>query len=94
MEGLAALGLVANIIQVVDAAANAFNVCREIYSLGSSIEDSRMENTNKELLQSYSVLVGKYKSVMKCYNALRVYDSVFPRAYTGVSIDTVLRIAC
>ncbi|KAL8722593.1 MAG: hypothetical protein Q9225_000949 [Loekoesia sp. 1 TL-2023] len=56
MEGLAALGLAANVIQLVGAAVSAYEVCHEIYSLGASIEDSRMKTTSEELLQSYSVL--------------------------------------
>lgn len=57
MEGMIALGLVANIVQLVDAAAKAFNVCHEIYSLGASIDDPRMAITSTELSQSYVVLV-------------------------------------
>lgn len=60
MESLGALGLVANIITLVDYASKAFNVCHEIYSRGASIDDSRLATTSKELNQSYSVLVSDY----------------------------------
>ena len=61
MEGLAALSLTANVIQVVGAASNAYNVCHEIYSRGASIKDARMATTSKELLQAYSVLVSDFQ---------------------------------
>ena len=57
MDPLSALGLVANIIQVVDAATDAFQVCHQIYTLGASIEDFRMSFTSKQLHESYTVLV-------------------------------------
>ncbi|KAL8937888.1 MAG: hypothetical protein Q9216_004194 [Gyalolechia sp. 2 TL-2023] len=57
MEGLVALGLAANIIQVVDAAVKAYNVCQEIYSLGASIDDSRMSFTSTELKDSHGILM-------------------------------------
>ncbi|KAL8860799.1 MAG: hypothetical protein Q9178_002829 [Gyalolechia marmorata] len=56
MDPLSALGLVANIIQVVDAATDAFQVCHQIYTLGASIEDSRMSFTSKQLHESYTML--------------------------------------
>lgn len=58
MDPLSALGLVANIIQVVDAATDAFQVCHQIYTLGTSIEDSRMSFTSNQLHESYTALVG------------------------------------
>ena len=57
MDPLSVLGLVANIIQVVDAGANAYRICHEIYTRGASIEDSRMSYTNEQLSQSYAALV-------------------------------------
>ncbi|KAL8925723.1 MAG: hypothetical protein Q9172_002114 [Xanthocarpia lactea] len=56
MDPLSALGLVANIIQVINAATDAFQVCHQIYTLGTSIEDSRMSFTSKQLHESYTVL--------------------------------------
>ncbi|KAL8942533.1 MAG: hypothetical protein Q9211_001344 [Gyalolechia sp. 1 TL-2023] len=56
MEGIVALGLVANIIQLVDATVKAFNICNEIYSLGASIDDSRMAITTTELNKAYDNL--------------------------------------
>ncbi|KAL9001673.1 MAG: hypothetical protein Q9188_005356 [Gyalolechia gomerana] len=61
MEGLVAVGLAANIVQLVDAAAKAFNVCHEFYSLGASIDDSRMAITSKELSKSYADMVSESK---------------------------------
>ncbi|KAL8956775.1 MAG: hypothetical protein Q9183_006222, partial [Haloplaca sp. 2 TL-2023] len=58
MDPLSALGLVANIIQVVDAGANAYRICHEIYERGAAIEDSRMLYTTEQLFQSYVVLKG------------------------------------
>lgn len=57
MEPLAVLGLVANITQLVDAAIKAFTVCREVYTLGRTIEDSRMAFTSQQLLDAYDDLV-------------------------------------
>lgn len=51
------LGIVANIVQLVDAAAKTYSVCLEIYTLGSTIEDSRIEFTSKQLLDAYDGLV-------------------------------------
>ncbi|KAL8922530.1 MAG: hypothetical protein Q9172_003537 [Xanthocarpia lactea] len=59
MEALAVLGLVANIVQLVDAAGNAYTVCREIYTLGSSVEDTRMAFTSKQLLDAYADLTAE-----------------------------------
>ncbi|KAL8647838.1 MAG: hypothetical protein Q9226_006265 [Calogaya cf. arnoldii] len=56
MEALAVLGLVANIVQLVDAAGNAFTVCREIYTLGRSIEDTSLAFTSEQLHEAYGHL--------------------------------------
>lgn len=61
MEGLVALGVVANIVQLVDAAAKAFKVCHEVYTLGASLDDSRMIITSTELSQAYTVLVSDFQ---------------------------------
>ncbi|KAL8858122.1 MAG: hypothetical protein Q9178_005299 [Gyalolechia marmorata] len=52
MEPIAVLGIVANVVQLVDAAGKAFTICREIYILGETIEDSRVAFTSKQLQQS------------------------------------------
>ncbi|KAL8849090.1 MAG: hypothetical protein Q9221_005934 [Calogaya cf. arnoldii] len=52
MEAIAVLGLVANIVQLVDAAGKAFTICREIYISGETIEDKRMAFTSKQLLDA------------------------------------------
>ena len=57
MEPLAVLGLVANIVQLVDAGAKAFTICREIYTLGATVEDARMASTSKHLLDAYDEMV-------------------------------------
>ena len=51
------LGLVANIVQLVDAAGKAFTICREIYISGETIEDKRMAFTSKQLLDACNDLV-------------------------------------
>lgn len=51
------LGFVANIVQLVDAAGKAFTICREIYTLGETVEDARMASTSKHLLDAYDELV-------------------------------------
>ncbi|KAL8846978.1 MAG: hypothetical protein Q9221_007964 [Calogaya cf. arnoldii] len=56
MEGLAALSVVANIIQLTDATAKAFNVCHQVYTQGASINDARMMKTSAELSQAYTAL--------------------------------------
>lgn len=60
MEPISVLSLVASVIQVVDAAAKAYNICHEIYTRGATIEDSRMTYTSGQLLDSYSVLVSEH----------------------------------
>ncbi|KAL9628126.1 MAG: hypothetical protein Q9204_006093, partial [Flavoplaca sp. TL-2023a] len=56
MEALAAVGLVANIVQLVDTAGKAFTVCREIYTLGRSIEDTTLAFTSEQLHEAYGEL--------------------------------------
>ena len=56
MDPLSALSLASSVVQLVDAACNAFKICHEIYKLGSTIEDSRMEYTSDQLYQCYSTL--------------------------------------
>ncbi|KAL8846223.1 MAG: hypothetical protein Q9221_008677 [Calogaya cf. arnoldii] len=56
MEALAVLGLVANIVQLLDAAGNAFTVCCEIYTLGRSIEDTSLAFTSEQLHEAYGHL--------------------------------------
>ena len=56
MDPLTILGLVPDIVQLVDAAANAYGVCREICQHGATIEDARMSYTVTQLQDSYSVL--------------------------------------
>ena len=53
MDPLSVLGLVSNIIQLVDAAANTYVLCSEIHKLGSSIEDSQISYTSGQLQQCY-----------------------------------------
>ena len=62
MEPLTILALVSNVVQLVDAAANAYKVCHEIHQLGSAIEDSRMSYTTQQLRNTYSALVGSLQS--------------------------------
>ena len=57
MESLAVLGLVSNIVQLVDAAANAYEICREVYQHGAAIEDARVSYTTTQLHESHSVLM-------------------------------------
>ncbi|KAL8987643.1 MAG: hypothetical protein Q9177_003165 [Variospora cf. flavescens] len=59
MEPLSAVGVVANIAQLVDAAVNAFTACHEIYQLGQSIEDTRMDSTSEQLLEAYDKLTAQ-----------------------------------
>ena len=54
MDPLTALGLAANVVQLVDAAVSAFNLCREIYTYGGSIKDTEMQQTASSLDQCYS----------------------------------------
>ncbi|CAO1600436.1 hypothetical protein XANCAGTX0491_004125 [Xanthoria calcicola] len=56
MEALAAVGLVANIAQLVDTAGKAFTVCHEIYTLGRSIEDTTLAFTSEQLHEAYGEL--------------------------------------
>ena len=56
MDPLTVLGLASNVIQLLDAAANAFTICHEIYKMGSSIEDSRMAYTSDQLYRCYFTL--------------------------------------
>ncbi|KAL8751638.1 MAG: hypothetical protein Q9199_006279 [Rusavskia elegans] len=56
MEPIAVLSLVANIVQLVDAAGKAFTICREIYILGETIEDSRTTFVSRQLLNANSDL--------------------------------------
>ena len=57
MEALAVLGLVSNIVQLVDAAANAYGICRDIYQHGAAIEDARLSDTTTQLHETYTVLM-------------------------------------
>ena len=56
MEALAALSLVCNILQLVDAAGKAYNVCHEIHTLGASTEDQRVTYTSEQLEEAYTAL--------------------------------------
>ena len=62
MDPLSALSLASNVVQLVDAALNAFTVCHQIYKLGSSIEGSRIVYTSDQLFQCYSKLNESLKS--------------------------------
>lgn len=57
MEPLSVLGLVANIVQLIDAAAKAYTVCCEIHASGSSKEDSRTAFTSEQFREAYDELV-------------------------------------
>ena len=57
MEPLAALGLAANVVQLVDAAFKAFNLCHQVYSLGGSIKDTELQQTANELTRCYGNLL-------------------------------------
>ena len=56
MDPLTVFSLVANIIQVVDAATIAATSCYQIYKLGASIEDLRLADTSDQLYQCYTTL--------------------------------------
>ncbi|KAL8976549.1 MAG: hypothetical protein Q9205_007460, partial [Flavoplaca limonia] len=56
MEALAAVGLVANIVQLVDTAGRAFTVCWEIYTSDRSTEDTSLAFTSEQLHEAYSDL--------------------------------------
>lgn len=56
MEALSAIGLVGNILQLVDAAGKAYKVYHEIHTLGASIEDQDMADTSKQLQEAYTAL--------------------------------------
>ena len=62
LEPLSALGLVTNVVQLVDASAKAFTVCRQIHTLGASVEDSQMAYTTGQLEKCYSALEDSWKS--------------------------------
>lgn len=49
MESLAALGLAANILQVVDFTANLLSTGKEIYQRGSTVQNSELEVVVKDL---------------------------------------------
>ena len=63
MEALATLSLVCNILQLVDAAGKAYNVCHEIHTLGASIEDQRMSYTCEQLQEAYTALNASLKPI-------------------------------
>ena len=50
------LGLVANIIQLVDAAKTATNACHQFYKYGASLEHIQTKYVSDQLYQSYSSL--------------------------------------
>ena len=56
MEPLTTLGLVSNIVQLVNAAIDAAKVCHEIYKQGASVEDRRIAYTTDQLHQCYTAL--------------------------------------
>lgn len=56
MDPLTVLGLMSNIVQLVDAATNAAKTCYEIYELGASIEDLQLAYTCDKLQNCYSTL--------------------------------------
>jgi len=62
MASLSILGLVANIVQLVDVATRAYKVCHDIYHLGASIEDSQMSYTSDQLRESHSTLLNSLQS--------------------------------
>ncbi|KAL8752288.1 MAG: hypothetical protein Q9184_005780 [Pyrenodesmia sp. 2 TL-2023] len=65
MDPLSVLGLVANIVQLIDAAGNAFTVCHQIHASGRSIDDTRMAFTSEQLREAYGDLS---KSLKHGYN--------------------------
>lgn len=62
MEPLTILGLVSNIVQLVDAGAKAAKVCQQIYKHGASIEDLRLADTSEQLHRCYSTLNSSLQS--------------------------------
>lgn len=56
MEPLTIIGLVSNVVQLVDAATKAATACHEIYKRGATIEDLELARTTDQLHQSYSSL--------------------------------------
>lgn len=70
------LGFVANIVQLVDAAAKAFTICREIYTLGETVEDARMASTSKHLLDAYDELVRSPSRYIILFQLLGTFASL------------------
>ena len=61
MDPLTVLGLVSNIVQLVDAGISAVKVCREIYRCGATSEHLRITETSDQLQQCYSSLSDSLK---------------------------------
>lgn len=75
MDPLSVLGLVANIVQLVDAAINAFTLCRQVYTLGASIEDTQMTYTSNQLITCYSSLQYSLKNPSTAGSQVRGEDA-------------------
>ena len=56
MDPLTVIGIVANVVQLLDAGSNAINLCHQIYKAGVSADDSQMIATSEQLHKCYSAL--------------------------------------
>lgn len=76
MEPITVLGLVSNIVSLIDAASRAAKSCYEIYKHGASIRDLQLELISNELQKCYSEL-----------NSSLISDSRIPSLQSGVNLN-------
>ncbi|KAL9624251.1 MAG: hypothetical protein Q9160_001498 [Pyrenula sp. 1 TL-2023] len=56
MDPFTVIGIVSNIVQLVDAATEAVEACHQIWKLGASVEDLQIAYTSDKLSQCYHAL--------------------------------------
>lgn len=61
MDPLTVVSLVANIIQLVDAATSAATKCHEIYRLGAPKDDLHLASVTEQLIQCYTTLTSSLR---------------------------------
>ena len=85
MDPLAALSLIANVIQVVDAAKKAATACYQFYKLGAPIEHLQTEYVSGQLHQAYSTLFNS----MQSYHTLAI-----PLLKSGLDLSDLCTRCC
>ena len=84
MDPLTTLGVIANMVQLLDAGANAISLCHQIYKAGVSVDDSQMITTSEQL----------HKCYLDLNDSISKNNASGPRVFKGSTLSHFVTQCC